>query len=74
MFSIPDWFILTFGSLAVIISLLSGWLYVAGDGDEKQTGVTVFVGWWGGVAAVTAATLFMTFVVKPMIQFVLDLF
>lgn len=69
-----DWFFWLFGGLSALFTIFPAIMYFWGDPQEKAQGVKMFVGWWGGVAALAATTLVMMFVVKPAIGFILNLF
>lgn len=66
-----EWIIWLLGVLCVLMTVGGGLLCL---NDEKEAGMKLLVGWWGGVAMVVITTLTMTFVVNPVLAWFFGLF
>ena len=59
------------GLAALICTIVPIIMYFS---DEREEAAKLFLGFWGSVAAVTATVLAMTFIVKPVLAFIFNLF
>ncbi len=72
---IPGWFLWLFGGMSVFFTVIPLLMLLGANSKyEEEQAIKLMAGWWGGVVTVVGTTLAMTFVIKPIIQFVLDLF
>ena len=60
--------------ISAIFTIVGGLMALSSDTEAKQAGINLLIGWWSGVTTVVAATLAMTFVIKPMLASVFSLF
>lgn len=70
----PSWFLWLIGGMGVLVIIMMIMNILGGNPQEQEEAKKVAAALGLGVVTVVATTLAMTFVIKPIIQFVLDLF
>lgn len=68
-----DWIIWMIGGLCVTFTVIGGLMCVAPDQETKDAGQKILAGWWGAVATIAAATAFMHFIGKPVLNWLFNL-
>ncbi len=59
------------GGLSLFFTIIGGLMMASDDQEAKTAGYKVMVGWWASLASVIGFTLAMTFVIKPVINWLL---
>lgn len=60
--------------LTVLFTVCGGLMCLSDDRQTREGGMKMLAGWWGGMTAVIAVTLAMTFVIKPFLAWFFGLF
>jgi len=64
------WWILV---VYVVVTVIVGFTYIYGDSCEQHDAVKLLAGLWGGSAVVVISVFAMTFVVKPVLNWLITL-
>jgi len=69
-----EWIVWLIGGLSAFFTIAGVLMSLSSDRESKEAGQKLLIGWWGGMAAVVATTLLMTFVVNPTLAWFFGLF